>query len=32
MHVTHRDLKAANIFLKDGKAILADFGFAKYVY
>ena len=25
----HRDLKLANIFMKDGKAIIADFGFAK---
>jgi len=25
----HRDLKLANIFLNDGRALLADFGFAK---
>ena len=25
----HRDLKLANIFLSKGKAIIADFGFAK---
>ena len=25
----HRDLKLANIFLSNGKAIIADFGFAK---
>lgn len=25
----HRDLKLANIFLNDGRAIIADFGFAK---
>jgi serine/threonine protein kinase len=25
----HRDLKLANIFLSDGRAIIADFGFAK---
>lgn len=30
--IVHRDIKAANIFLKNGRAIVADFGFAKYVY
>jgi serine/threonine protein kinase len=25
----HRDLKLANILIKEGKAIIADFGFAK---
>lgn len=25
----HRDLKLANVFLKDGVAKIADFGFAK---
>lgn len=25
----HRDLKLANIFVNDGRAIIADFGFAK---
>lgn len=25
----HRDLKLANIFMRDGSAIIADFGFAK---
>lgn len=28
-HFLHRDLKLANIFLSDGRAIIADFGFAK---
>jgi len=27
-HVIHRDLKPANIFLKDGRAKIADFGFS----
>jgi serine/threonine protein kinase len=30
-HIIHRDIKAANIFLKDNRAIVADFGFARYV-
>lgn len=25
----HRDLKLANIFINDGNALIADFGFAK---
>ena len=25
----HRDLKLANIFMSSGRALLADFGFAK---
>ena len=25
----HRDLKLANIFMSDGNALIADFGFAK---
>ena len=25
----HRDLKLANIFMSEGNAIIADFGFAK---
>jgi serine/threonine protein kinase len=25
----HRDLKLANIFISNGRAIIADFGFAK---
>ncbi len=25
----HRDLKLANIFMNEGNAIIADFGFAK---
>ncbi len=28
-NITHRDIKAQNILLKDGRAKLADFGFAK---
>lgn len=28
LKVVHRDLKLANIFVRKGKAILADFGFA----
>lgn len=31
-HIVHRDIKAANIFLKENKAIVADFGFARHVY
>lgn len=30
-HIIHRDIKAANIFIKDNRAIVADFGFARYV-
>ena len=29
-HIVHRDIKAANIFLKNNKAVVADFGFAKF--
>ena len=28
-HVVHRDLKVANIFILNGSAKIADFGFAK---
>lgn len=28
-HIVHRDLKVANIFIRDGAAKIADFGFAK---
>lgn len=28
LKVVHRDLKLANIFIRKGKAILADLGFA----
>ena len=31
MHIIHRDIKAANIFIKENRAILADFGFARAV-
>ena len=30
MNIVHRDIKSANIFLKDGVAKIADFGFARY--
>lgn len=29
MQVVHRDIKVANIFLSEGTAKIADFGFAK---
>lgn len=29
-NVIHRDLKIANIFMHNGKAKIADFGFAKF--
>lgn len=29
-NVIHRDLKVANVFLHNGKAKIADFGFAKF--
>lgn len=29
-HVIHRDLKIANVFLHNGMAKIADFGFAKF--
>lgn len=28
-HIIHRDLKVANIFINDGEAKIADFGFAQ---
>ena len=28
-HIVHRDLKTANVFMKNGKPKIADFGFAK---
>jgi serine/threonine protein kinase len=28
-HIVHRDIKVANIFIKEGVAKIADFGFAK---
>jgi serine/threonine-protein kinase ULK/ATG1 len=30
-NVVHRDLKVANIFVHNGVAKIADFGFAKFV-
>jgi len=29
-NVIHRDLKVANVFMHNGKAKIADFGFAKF--
>lgn len=29
-HIVHRDIKAANVFLRNGRALVADFGFAKF--
>ena len=29
-NVIHRDLKVANVFLHNGRAKIADFGFAKF--
>lgn len=29
--IIHRDIKAANVFIKDNHAVVADFGFARYV-
>ena len=30
-NIVHRDLKSANIFLHNGRAKIADFGFAKEI-
>lgn len=30
-NIIHRDIKAANIFMRQGRAVIADFGFAKFV-
>jgi serine/threonine protein kinase len=29
-NIVHRDIKLANIFVKNGRAKIADFGFAVY--
>lgn len=31
MKIIHRDLKTANIFLKNGVAKIADFGFCEFI-
>lgn len=31
MRIIHRDLKTANIFLKNGIAKIADFGFCEFI-
>ena len=30
MKIVHRDFKVANIFMHNGRAKIADFGFAKF--
>ena len=30
MNIVHRDIKVANIFIDNGRAKIADFGFAKF--
>ena len=30
LHIVHRDFKVANIFMHNGQAKIADFGFAQF--
>lgn len=31
-NIIHRDIKAANIFIRNNRAVIADFGFARQVF